>query len=81
MLVKTSRRLVNVKLYISDYYLFINFNSIYLMNKERVKIEGTSGEVQLQRLKLDFPYLVLVKLIQGDILKDEMIMALSWKKF
>jgi len=81
VLVKTSRRLVYVKLYISDYYLFINFNSIYLMNKERVKIEGTSGEVQLQRLKLDFPYLVLVKLIQGDILKDEMIMALSWKKF
>jgi hypothetical protein len=63
---------------------FIQINTVdnlTMIEEERVKIEDTSSEVQLERLKLDFPYLVLVKLMQGDILKDEVIMDLSWKKF
>jgi len=37
--------------------------------------------VRISQLELDFPYLVLVKLMQGSLLKDEVILNLGWKKF
>ncbi len=56
-------------------------NNLTMMEEEVIELQGNSGVVELSRLNLDFPYLVLVKLMQGDILKDEVILDLGWKKF
>ncbi|HUU27737.1 MAG TPA: hypothetical protein VM123_07985 [archaeon] len=56
-------------------------DNLTMMEEEALKLEGTGGVVQLDNLKLDFPYLVLVKLMQGGILKDEVILDLGWKRF
>ena len=52
-----------------------------MLEEEKLKLEGCEGEVEISGLELDFPYLVLVKLMQGGILKDEVILDLGWKKF
>jgi hypothetical protein len=52
-----------------------------MMEEEVLTIEGTSGEVKVSQLDLDVPYLVLVKLMEGDILKDEVILNMGWKQF
>ncbi len=55
-------------------------NNLTWMEEEVLKLEGTSGIVQIARLNLDSPYLVLVKLMQGDVLRDEVVLDLGWKK-
>jgi hypothetical protein len=55
-------------------------NNLTLMEEEFLKISGNSGEIDIKKLDLKFPYKVLVKLMQGDILKDEVILNLGWKK-
>ena len=56
-------------------------NNLTMMEEEVLKLSGNSGEVQLSKIDLKFPYLILVKLMQGDILKDEVILNLGWKNF
>ncbi len=56
-------------------------DNLTLLEEEALKIEGTRGTVRISQLELDFPYLVLVKLMQGSLLKDEVILNLGWKKF
>ncbi len=56
-------------------------NNLTMMEEEVLKLSGNSGEVQLSQIDLKFPYLILVKLMQGDILKDEVILNLGWKNF
>ena len=56
-------------------------NNLTMMEEEVIELQGNNGVIELSRLNLDFPYLVLVKLMQGDILKDEVILDLGWKKF
>lgn len=56
-------------------------NNLTMMEEEVLTIEGTSGEIQVSQLNLDVPYLVLVKLMEGDILKDEVILDMGWKQF
>ena len=38
----------------------------------RLELPGEGGTVELSQLNLVYPHLVLVKLLQGDILKDEL---------
>ena len=56
-------------------------NNLTMMEEEALTISGGGGEVQLSDIDLKFPHLVLVKLMQGDIMKDEVILDLGWKKF
>ena len=56
-------------------------DNLTMLEEEKLKLEGCEGEVEISGLELDFPYLVLVKLMQGGILKDEVILDLGWKKF
>ena len=56
-------------------------NNLTMMEQEILKFSGNKAVVNVSQLKLDFPYIVLVKLMQGDILKDEVVLNLGWKKF
>ena len=51
-----------------------------ITEEEVLKISGDGGDIDVKKLDLKFPYKVLVKLMQGDILKDEVILNLGWKK-
>lgn len=55
-------------------------DNLTLMEEEVLTISGGNGTVDISKLELKFPYKVLVKLMQGDILKDEVILNLGWKK-
>jgi hypothetical protein len=55
-------------------------NNLTLMEEEVLKISGDGGDVDVKKLDLKFPHKVLVKLMLGDILKDEVILNLGWKK-
>ena len=55
-------------------------NNLTLMEEEVLKIPGDGGDIDVKKLDLKFPYKVLIKLMQGDILKDEVILNLGWKK-
>jgi len=67
---------------VSDATIQINtVNNLTMMEEEALSFSGTSGEFQLSQLDIDFPYLVLVKLMEGDILKDEVVLDMGWKKF
>jgi hypothetical protein len=55
-------------------------NNLTMMEEEALMLPGTGGEVDLSELKLKFPYKVLIKLMQGDVLKDEVVLNLGWKK-
>lgn len=56
-------------------------NNLTMMEQEALKFSGNKAVVNVSQLKLGFPYIVLVKLMQGDILKDEVVLNLGWKKF
>jgi len=56
-------------------------DNLSMMEEEVLTISGNSAEVQLSQINLDFPHLVLVKLMQGDIMKDEVIVNLGWKRW
>jgi hypothetical protein len=56
-------------------------DNLSMMEEEGLKIPGNRATVDLAQLKLDFPYLVLVKLMQGGVMKDEIIFDLGWKQF
>ncbi len=66
---------------IEDAVIHINtVNNLTMMEKEVLMLPGNGGDVNISRLNLKFPYKVLIKLKQGDILKDEIIINLGWKK-
>jgi len=56
-------------------------NNLTLMEEEVLVMDGRGGEVDVSEINLKFPYKVLVKLMHGEILKDEVIMDLGWKRF
>ncbi|MCD6115903.1 hypothetical protein J7K93_02720 [bacterium] len=56
-------------------------NNLTMMENQVVVLQGSSGEIDLSQIDLRFPYKILVKLMQGDILKDEVILDIGWKKF
>ncbi len=55
-------------------------NNLTFLEEEVLTFEGNEGRVEIDKLNLKFPYKVLIKLMQGDILKDEVILNLGWKK-
>jgi hypothetical protein len=56
-------------------------NNLTMMEEEVLTLPGTIGEFQVSQLDLKFPYLILVKLMDGDILKDEVVLDIGWKQF
>jgi len=72
---------INAAKPLDDGSLQINtVNNLTLMEEEVLSLPGNSGDVDINKLNLKFPYKVLIKLMQGDILKDEVILNLGWKK-
>jgi hypothetical protein len=74
ILIRTRRLLKNASIQINT------VNNLTLMEEEKTIIAGGTGEVDVKDLELKLPYKVLIKLMQGDILKDEVILNLGWKK-
>jgi hypothetical protein len=67
---------------LADAEIHINtVDNLAMMEEEALKIPGNRATVDVAQLKLDFPYLVLVKLMQNRVLKDEVIVNLGWKQF
>jgi hypothetical protein len=56
-------------------------NNLSMMEEEFMTIPGNTAEVKLSAINIDIPYLILIKLMQGDILKDEVIVELGWKRW
>jgi hypothetical protein len=56
-------------------------DNLTMMEEEILTISGNKGEVQLSEIDLDFPHLILVKLMQQDIMKDEVILNMGWKRW
>ncbi|HNW59613.1 MAG TPA: hypothetical protein PKI62_08055 [bacterium] len=56
-------------------------DNLTMMEQPLLILPGTRAEVDLDTLKIDFPYLLLVKLMQDGVLKDEIIINLGWKQF
>jgi hypothetical protein len=73
--IEAEHPLANAELHINT------VDNLTLMEEEGLKIPGNKAAVDVARLKLDFPYLVLVKLMQDGVLKDEVIVNLGWKRF
>jgi hypothetical protein len=55
-------------------------NNLTMMEEEETTISGEGGTVNITQLELKFPYKILVKLMQGDTMKDEVIINSGWKK-
>jgi hypothetical protein len=56
-------------------------DNLTMIEEEVLKLPGSGGIVDIKNLDLDYPYKVLVKLMQGDVLRDEVILDLGWKKY
>ncbi|MFC1620454.1 hypothetical protein ACFL45_10980 [Candidatus Neomarinimicrobiota bacterium] len=56
-------------------------NNLTMMEQEVLKIDGNTGQAALSDIDLKTPHKVLVKLMEGDVLKDEVILDLGWKQF
>jgi hypothetical protein len=56
-------------------------NNLTWMEEDRMELAGRGGTVEIRDLELDYPYLVLVKLMQDGILMDEAVVNLGWKSF
>jgi hypothetical protein len=67
---------------VADSELHINtVDNLTMMEKTALVIPGNQATIDLDQLKLDFPYLVLIKLMKNGVLKDEIIVNLGWKQF
>jgi hypothetical protein len=56
-------------------------DNLTMIEKESVQFHGCRGTVDISELELEFPYLVLVKLMNGDVLVDQVILDFGWKRF
>jgi hypothetical protein len=62
----------------------IHFNTVdnlTMMEESALVLPGNRAEVDLEKLHIDFPDLLLVKLMQDGVMKDELILNLGWKQF
>ena len=55
-------------------------DNLTMLEQEVTQIGSDQGVVDLDELNLEFPYLVLVKLMRGPVLVDEVIVDLGWKQ-
>jgi len=73
---------IHAKRPLRDAVIHINtVNNLTMIEQETAKFSGNKAVVNVSQLKLNSPYIVLVKLMQNDILKDEVVLNLGWKKF
>ena len=56
-------------------------DNLTLLEEEMLTLPAGGGTVDTSSLKLDFPYIILIKLKAGGILLDEIILESGWKKF
>ncbi len=56
-------------------------DNLTMMEEPRKRLPGSGGAVNLAELNLDFPYKVIVKLMHGGVMKDQVILDLGWKQF
>lgn len=56
-------------------------DNLTLLEENQLVLSGNSAEIRLTELNLDFPYKVLIKLMQDDILIDQVVLNTGWKNF
>ena len=73
---------VDVRHSLEESVIHINtVDNLTMMEEHRLELSGSGGSVSLSDLNLDFPYKVLVKLMQHGVAKDEVIVDVGWKQF
>ena len=73
---------INVRHSLDEGVIHINtVDNLTMMEEHRLELPGSGGSVGLSDLNLDFPYKVLVKLMQHGVAKDEVIVDAGWKQF
>ena len=56
-------------------------DNLTMLETEAAHFQSTRGVVDVRELGLKFPYVVLVKLMKGSVLVDEVIVDMGWKRF
>ena len=56
-------------------------DNLNMMEEEKMELRGDDATVNLSDLDLDYPYKVLVKLMQEDIMIDQVIIDAGWFNF
>ncbi len=56
-------------------------DNLNMMEEEKMELRGDDATVNLSDLDLDYPYKILVKLMQEDIMIDQVIIDAGWFNF
>ena len=73
---------IDVRHSLDESVIHINtVDNLTMMEEHRLELPGSGGTILLEDLDLDFPYKVLVKLMQHGVAKDEVIVDVGWKQF
>ena len=56
-------------------------DNLNMMEEEKMELSGNDATVNLSDLDLDYPHKVLVKLMQDDVMIDEVIVDAGWYGF
>ena len=56
-------------------------DNLNMMEEEKMELSGNDATVNLSDLDLDYPHKVLVKLMQEDVMIDQVIVDAGWFNF
>ena len=56
-------------------------DNLNMMEEEKMQLRGNDATVNLSDLDLDYPHKVLVKLMQDDVMIDQVIVDAGWYGF
>ena len=56
-------------------------HNITMMEEEKMELSGNDATVNLSDLDLDYPHKVLVKLMQDEVMIDQVIVDAGWYGF
>ena len=56
-------------------------DNLNMMEEEKMELSGNDATVNLSDLDLDYPHKVLVKLMQDDVMIDQVIVDAGWFNF
>jgi hypothetical protein len=56
-------------------------DNLNMMEEEKMELSGNDATVNLSDLDLDYPHKVLVKLMQDDVMIDQVIVDAGWYGF
>src|SRR5690606_9111569 len=63
--------LIRVRQPLENAVIHVNtVDNLTMMEEERLELPGTGGTVDISDLAIDFPYKVLIKLLQNGVMKD-----------